>query len=253
MIVSQYLKARMEYRSDFIISFFGILFRDLTGLVGLWIIFQSIPAMAGWNFYEMVFLYSFSMLTLTPLQLFFDQVWVLRNHVVEGDFIKYYFRPLNMMFYYMSEVLDIKGFNQIVFAIVGLVYSSRHLDIVWTMPMVGLFVALFFTSSLVMISLMILAAVPAFWIMNPYAIIELVFHLRDFSRYPLTIFNSFFKYFFTCIIPIGFIAYYPVQFLLKPGTAGVAIYFSPIVGIGMFILAYLFWKKGVNSYSGTGS
>jgi len=31
------------------------------------------------------------------------------------------------------------------------------------------------------------------------------------------------------------------------------IYFSPIIGIGLFTLTYRVWTKGVNSYSGTGS
>ncbi|HCR72625.1 MAG TPA: ABC transporter permease, partial [Anaerolineae bacterium] len=31
------------------------------------------------------------------------------------------------------------------------------------------------------------------------------------------------------------------------------VYLSPIIGIGLFSLAYWIWTKGVNSYTGTGS
>jgi ABC-2 type transport system ATP-binding protein len=31
------------------------------------------------------------------------------------------------------------------------------------------------------------------------------------------------------------------------------IYLSPLVGVGFFVLAYLVWHMGVNSYTGTGS
>ncbi len=253
MIVAQYIKARLNYRTDFIISFFGMLFRDLTGLFALWIIFKSIPQLEGWTYYELVFLYSFSLLSLTPLQLFFDNVWELRYHVIEGTFIKYYFKPLNMMFYFMSEVFDIKGLSQLLFAIIGLIYASMHLDISWTASNIVLFIALFLSSSLIMISLMIIGAATAFWIFNPFAILEFIFNLRDFSRYPLSIFNSFFKYLFTFIIPLGFIAYYPMLVFLRPGTTPNIIYICPAVGAGLFVLACLFWTKGVGSYSGTGS
>jgi ABC-2 type transport system permease protein len=253
LIVSQYIKAKMQYRVDFIISFFGMLFRDLTGFFALWVIFKSIPQLAGWNYYQLVFLYSFSLLTLTPLQLFFDKVWDLRNEVIDGSFIKYYFRPVNMMFYYMSGVLDIKGFSQLFFALTGLIYASHNLCIVWSMQKIVLIILLTFSSSLIMISLMILASSAAFWILNPFAVLELVFKLRDFSRYPMTIFNSFFKHLFTCIIPIGFIAYYPVQVILNRSANPFLILICPVIGFGLFFLAYIVWDKGVRGYSGTGS
>jgi ABC-2 type transport system permease protein len=252
-IVAQYMKARMQYRADFIISFFGMLFRDLTGLFTLWIIFRSIPLLSGWNYYELVFLYSFSVLALTPLQLFFDNVWPLGYRITEGAFIKYYFRPLNVMFYYMSEVLDIKGFSQLLFGMIGLVYASRHLAVVWNFQTVVWVVILLSGSSLIMISLMIAAAASAFWVYYPFAILEFVFNLRDFSRYPLTIFNSVFRRLFTFVIPLGFVAYYPMLSVLRPGSNPAIIFLCPLVGVALFAIACVVWTKGVKSYSGTGS
>jgi ABC-2 type transport system permease protein len=55
------------------------------------------------------------------------------------------------------------------------------------------------------------------------------------------------------VIPIGFVAFYPSQLFLRPEEVSPLIYFSPIVGIGLFALTYWIWKKGVNSYTGTGS
>lgn len=253
LIVSQYLKAKMQYRTDFVISFFGMIFRDLTGFFGLMIIFKSIPEIKGWNFYELVFLYSFALLTTTPLQLFFDNVWDLRGKVDDGTFIKYYFRPLNMMFYYMSEVFDIKGISQLVFSIVGIVYASVHLGLQWNFYKIVMFIVLFAGSSLIMISLMIIASSTCFWTMNSISLIMFFYRLREYARYPMSIFNSVFKFIFTCIIPIGFIAYYPLHFILRPGQNQVGVWMTPVVGILLFIIAYRVWVKGIRSYTGTGS
>ena len=100
---------------------------------------------------------------------------------------------------------------------------------------------------------MIIAASSGFWILNSYSIIEFFFKLRDFARYPISIFNSVFKFIFTFILPIGFIAYYPIQMFLKPEKTNFLVFFSPLIGIFLFIIANLIWKKGVNRYSGTGS
>lgn len=253
LIVAQYIKIRMQYRADFIISTIGMVALNITGFLTIWVIFKSIPDLAGWSYEELLFMYGFSLLALTPMQIFFDNIWSLWIHVLDGTFIKYYFRPLNMLFYFVSEVFDIKGLNQLIIAITIIVFASIKLAIKWTFVKVALFIALFFSSSLIMISLMILAASSAFWTLNSFAVLNLVFKFKDFSRYPLTIFNSFFKFLFTFIIPIGFIAYYPLQLFLKPDQASILIFFSPIAGILLFVLAGFVWKIGVESYTGTGS
>lgn len=76
---------------------------------------------------------------------------------------------------------------------------------------------------------------------------------RKFSPHPVTIFDGAFRFTFTYIIPIGFVAFYPSQLFLRPEEVSSLIYFSPIVGIGLFGLIYWIWTKGVNSYTGTGA
>jgi len=98
MIVSQYIKGRMQYRADFIISSIGMGLMSLTGIFTLWVLFASIPNLAGWSFNELLFMYAFYLLATSPVQIFFDNIWRLRMHVQSGEFIKYYFRPLNMIF-----------------------------------------------------------------------------------------------------------------------------------------------------------
>ena len=62
-----------------------------------------------------------------------------------------------------------------------------------------------------------------------------------------------FRFAFTYIIPIGFVAFYPSQLFLRPEEVSPLICCSPIIGIGLFALTYWIWTKGVNSYTGTGS
>lgn len=62
-----------------------------------------------------------------------------------------------------------------------------------------------------------------------------------------------FRFAFTFIIPVGFVAFYPSQLFLRPEEVSPLIYFSPIVGIALFALTYWIWTKGVNPYTGTGS
>ncbi len=139
LIEAQYIKARLQYRADFIISSVGMACSYAVGIITFWVLFTTIPNLAGWSLNELLFIYGFYLLAVTPLQVLFDNIWSLRIKVQDGSFIRYYFRPLNMLFYYVSEVFDIKGLVQFVLGIVVVVYASAQLHLQWTLPQIALF------------------------------------------------------------------------------------------------------------------
>jgi len=243
----------MQYRVDFIISSVGMFVSSLATLGIFWVIFDNVPDIAGWTLMEMVFIYAFYMIAISPMQILFDHAWQLRFHVQQGSFIKYYFRPLNMMFYYMSEMFDIKGLTQLAAGIILLIYASIQLNIDWTLARFALLLMTVFSAALVQISIIVAASCATFWVMDSYPVLGLAWKLREFSPYPMTIFDGAFRFTFTYLIPIGFVAFYPSQLFLRPEEVSPLIYFSPIIGMGLFAITYWIWTKGVNSYTGTGA
>jgi len=231
LIEALYIKGRMQYRLDFIISSIGMFVSSLATLGIFWVIFDNVPDIAGWTLMEMVFIYAFYMIAISPMQILFDHAWQLRFHVQQGSFIKYYFRPLNMMFYYMSEMFDIKGLTQLAAGIILLIYASVQLNIDWTLARLALLLMTVFSAALVQISIIVAASCATFWVMDSYPVLGLAWKLREFSPYPMTIFDGAFRFTFTYLIPIGFVAFYPSQLFLRPEEVSPLIYFSPIIGM----------------------
>ena len=252
-ILIQDLKSKMSYRADFVISNIGMIVSNLVGFVTFYILFQNFPSINGWTMYEMLFLYGFSLVALTPVQCFFDNNWNLRYAVKTGDFIKYCFRPINIFFYYISEVFDVKGLGQLCFGVGTLVYAWNHLAVPVTAATVMQTVLFLFAASLFMIAIMNFAAATCFWIQNSGYIMVIMFRFKDFAKYPASIFNSFFRIIFTFVIPIAFIAYYPSLVVLRPGEIPLLSWLSPLIGLLFFYLSYRFWLLGARKYDGTGS
>ncbi len=228
-IIAQDIKSKMSYRADFIISMIGMIASNLAGAVGFWIVFQNIPTIQGWNFYEMIFLYGFTRISATFAQCMLDNNWDLRYKVFSGDFIKYCVRPINIFFYYMSEVFDVKGLGQFAFGVVAV------------------------SASLFVGAILNVAASTCFWIMNSFFALALSNTLRDYAQYPITIFNPALRFVFTFIIPIGFMAFYPSQIFLRPDNVPIISWFTPVFGIIFFYISYKIWMKGALAYNGTGS
>jgi len=252
-ILAQDLKSKMSYRADFIISTIGMIFTNIAGFISFWILFSNFPSIDGWSYYEILFLYGFSLISLTPVQCLFDNNWNLRIYVYSGDFIKYCFRPINLFFYFQSEIFDIKGLGQLAFGIGTIAYSWNKLGLDFT-PLILLKLIIFMiTSSLIMIAVQNAAAATCFWIQNSSYVLDFVMSFKDYSKYPITIFSPVFRFIFTFIMPIAFIAYYPSIVILRPDEVPLLSWLSPFIGILFFFLSYKFWMYGASKYSGTGS
>lgn len=252
-ILAQDLKSKMSYRADFIISTIGMICTNIAGFISFWILFSRFPSINGWGYYEILFLYGFSLVSLTPVQCFFDNNWSLRQYVYSGDFIKYCFRPINLFFYFQSEVFDVKGLGQLAFGLGTLIFAWVKLGLGFSVLMVLKMIVFLLTASLIMIALQNAAAATCFWIQNSFYVLDLVMRFKDYAKYPITIFNSVFRFIFTFVIPIAFIAYYPSLVILRPDAVPVLSWISPLIGLVFFWLSYRFWMFGALKYSGTGS
>lgn len=254
MILLQDLKSKMSYRADFIISTIGMIFTNISGIAAFWILFQNFSQIKGWSYYEILFLYGYSLIALTPVQCFFDNNWNLMDALYTGNFIKYCFRPINIFFYFISEVFDIKGLGQFVFGIGTVIYSWNRLAIPVTVGTVAGCVIGVISASLFMVAIMNFAAAASFWMDGgTSAVMILMFNFKDYARYPIKIFNRVFRVIFSFIIPIGFMAYYPSLYVIRPAEVSVLTYLTPVYGAIFVYLSYRVWMKGARRYSGTGS
>lgn len=253
LMVGQYMKVRLQYRFDFFVSLFGMFLVNVSAVLGLRVVLASIPALAGWKYEELVFIYGFSLLAQSPLQIAFDHIWSLRFHVNEGTFIRFYFKPVPTLFGYMAEMVDLKGFGQLAFGIGATAWAAGALGIEWTASRVVLFPVLLAGSSLVLVALMLLAASASFWVKDSFAILNFMNGFRDHARYPIAIYDAFFRALFTWVVPIGFIAFYPSQAFLMDAAVPWTAYAAPAFGIALYWLAVKVWDAGVAAWGGTGS
>lgn len=253
ILLMQDIKSKMHFSVDFLVSIFGIFITNFSGALSLWIIFDKVNLLKGWSYYEILFFYGFSILSITPSSLLFDNVWNISRVVHTGDFIKYCFRPVNILFYYISEVFNITALGDIIFGAAILIYSIYHLNIKITVLGVVAFIFILICSSLIMSGIFILASSTAFWIYNCHSVLIFVNKFKDFARYPVTIFNGFFKVLISFIIPIAYISYYPSLLFIDGFFSSPLALLTPFVGIVFFLISCKIWLIGAYRYEGTGN
>lgn len=254
MLASQYLKERMQFRVDFFCEIIGMIFVNVFEFLTYWVIFHSVTVIGEWSFYEILLLYGFSLLAMSPQQLLLDNAWMLSNKVVSGEFLKYCFRPVNILFYYMSETVDVKGFTRAVLGIAFLAYAWKKQQLPVTISSMALLLFFLLGAVLICMGLLILSSACGFMGGGTNSAMFLASQLKDYSRYPLSIFGRGIRFLFTTVIPVGFVAYYPVSYFLPDkGTHPVLVGLSPVIGVVFFAVSCRIWVACAERYAGTGS
>jgi ABC-2 type transport system permease protein len=103
--------------------------------------------------------------------------------------------------------------------------------------------------------LMIIQGAICFWTMESLELMNITtFGAMETGQYPMTIYNMWFRMFFTFLIPLACVVYYPIATALLHETFPLwtAMVF-PTVGVLFLWLSSLFWKFGVSRYHSTGN
>lgn len=251
-LMIQNIKTKMEFKTDFIISALGILMTNIIGFFTIYIIFLNTSQIGGLNYNQAIFLYAYFLIVISPQQIFFDNIWNIWVHFIEGSFIKYCLRPMDSMFYYISESIDLKGFTQLITGIVLLIYSGEKINAFVHIQNVLLLILLIICSSVIYTSLMIIAASTGFWITDPFEVISLVNKTKDFGKYPISLYSKAIQIVVTFILPFGFIGYYPILMFLSMRYKLLSLC-TIFIAIFFFFLARIIWKAGEKRYEPTGN
>ena len=81
---------------------------------------------------------------------------------------------------------------------------------------------------------------------------------QEFSRYPISIYQRGVRLVLAFVLPFAFMNYFPATYLLHKSEDGLHLnpaigLLTPLVGVVVFVAAYLFWRIGLDRYQGTGS
>jgi viologen exporter family transport system permease protein len=251
---SQYAKARLEYRLDFFSSVFASFLGTAAAFGFLLIVFSRVPAVRGWTFPEMVFLYGFS---LIPLGVFNVLSWNLYlfsdRYLIEGRFDRVLVRPVDSIFQVLFEAFRLESLQESVTGVVAVVWASRRLGLVFGPLDVVMFVLWAGCGAAIYLAIFIGLTATSFWIEDRIGIVPPVFNLMQFGRYPLTIYDGWIRFTLSFVIPFAFASFYPVIHFLRRGEFAREFWAVPLIAVATLGIALSVWNIGVRRYHSTGS
>jgi ABC-2 type transport system permease protein len=251
---AQYAKVRMAYKADFFIAVFSSMAATVLGFGFVLVLFSKIPKLQDWSFYEVLFLYGFS---LIPLGFFNIVSWNLYEfgdiYIIQGRFDRILLRPVDTLFQILFEKFRLESLQEVITGVAVIGICVNRLGLPWKPSDYLWFVLMVVCGAVIYISVFLSLTAVSFWFEDRVGIVPPVFNMLTFGRYPLTIYNLFIQFLLSWIIPFAFASFYPTTYFLRREAFAAQVHLVPVVAVIFGVLARVVWNGGVRNYSSTGS
>jgi ABC-2 type transport system permease protein len=261
-VFAMHIRARLEYRVDFLTGVLHGIGFQLVGLVFIWTVLHRFPDLAGWTFGEVAFLYALRLLSHSLYLPFLSNVTEIAELVRNGGLDRLLLRPVHPLLLVVTRTFQINAVGNVLTSVAVFWVAQNTLGIEWT-PGRVLYLALALLGGvLIEAGVHLFLSSLAVWIVDTRRLNSWVGGLfNSFGNYPLTIYNHALQFGFTFVLPLAFVAYFPATLLLDredEGAVGLVgiqpllAYATPVVGVVVFGLAMAFFAFALRRYRSTG-
>jgi ABC-2 type transport system permease protein len=257
-LIGARIRAQLQYRVSFAVSvslfFVGLIFEFLTVLI----LFNRFGTLAGWTVGEVALLLGMASLAFGLAEMLSAGFDIFPGTIRRGEFDQVLLRPVSVFVQTLAADFQLRRFGRIAQALVALGFAFSRIDIAWTVEK-ALYLPLVIVCGIVMFfSLFVFGAVICFWTVQSIEIINILTNGgTEMASYPLPIYGESLRRFFTFVVPLAFVSYFPALYLLdRPEATDWPVWMpllSPAAALFLAIAARIAWGFGVRHYRSTGS
>lgn len=251
------LRSELQYRVNCLLLIIMGLIWQGTAFVFIWLILSQFHTLAGWNLGEIAFLYGFRLVIHGLTMLVFGLLQRIQLMVRQGDFDLFLIRPVPSLLQVMTYRFQISAFGDLLGGVIVFIAAIIQVNIQWSVYTILYLLLAVIGGCLVEASVKLIASSLAFRTLAVYDIIGFIDNVMGLAgNYPLTIYGNLTRFLFTFILPLAFLAYFPVTVLLKHtnelSISPLFAFMAPLVGVVLFVLAYLLFEHELGSYQSSG-
>lgn len=237
------------YKFNVLAGNLGFLLDSLSELFVIFVITSFNGGLANWSTSDIVLIYLFMNSVMAVWEVFFVTTLDIPELIQSGELDIYLMRPLNPLFQIIMIELDEEALSEMLIYLVsffGVLYFKTM-----SIPSILLAIVLLVTTLFLVEGVYLAISSAAFWLKNSDGLRAIYWRLMGMSDYPLSIYPKPLQIILT-VIPVGLMAYYPVDTLLHPQGILKTILII-LAGPVFFTLSYIVvWKVGLKHYSSFG-
>jgi ABC-2 type transport system permease protein len=251
--LGQQMKAILAYEADFAVLLVSAAIVQLAGFLFIWTVFQRIPDINGWTFWQVVMMYALIFITEGVGSLFFEGTWRLSWLVYTGQFDQVLLRPVSPIVQVLAGAVGFNGLGNIVTGGALLAVSLANVQVAWTPGRVLMVIVLVASAATIRVALNLGTAASAFWVKAPWSMVPMFVHqLGEFAKYPITIYSMAVQVMIVVAIPFAFVSFFPTAYVFDVEAWSGPGLLTPLVAIYCLVMAVWVFRIGLRRYESTG-
>jgi len=252
-------RGRLQYRLDSFVATLAVFVREAANIIVIYLALLKFDKINGWNIDEMLFLFSILFLTYAIVVALFADLRDFSSMIREGRFDRLMVRPRGLLYQLIlnnADVLATMGHGTL--GILLFLISAGRVGIVWDLSTIIYYISAIIGGVLIQGGIFIFFSALSFYFVETNSIREIFYwNMRKFAGYPISIYSKVIQMLMIYVIPFAFVNYFPAQYLLRKEDMAlypdVYMYMAPLVGVALYVLAYVFWRVSVKRYTSTGN
>lgn len=251
-------RAQLQYRASFCLQVLGQLGITAIEFFSIWVLFHRFHRVGGWTLPEVGIFYGIVGMAWTLADTVGRGFDNFGQVVKAGDFDRILLRPRSTVFQLLAQDTQLRRIGRMLQAGAVLAWAWAELGLGAGPERLLLLGGAVLGGAALFLGILIVQATIAFWTVESLEIMNvLTYGGVTTAQYPLSIYPGWLRMFFTCVVPLGCVTYFPVTIALGKGAAlglpAWAGWAGPFAGAAFLGVALLIWRGGVRRYTSTGS
>jgi ABC-2 type transport system permease protein len=258
MLLRGQTRSQASYRASFAVDVLSSATATLFDVTTVLVLFRVTGSLGGFGLAEVLVMVGLSAAGFAAADLVFGNVDQLKRYVRTGLFDAVLLRPLRPLPQLVVMDLPVRKVGRVLIGVGILVTAVLIARVDWTAGRAVLVVLTPLAGMVFFGSLFVATASLAFWWVESGEVGNaFTYGGRDFTAYPVTVYEGLFRRVFAFGLGFAFVAYYPALALLGradplglPSWVGWA---SPAAAVVAAAVAAAVWRVGIRHYRSTGS
>ena len=258
MLVVMWIRSALAYPASFLLMLFTGIMLTVLDFVAIVLMFSHIDSFGGFTLAQMALLYATASMTLGLADLVIGSIERIGQRIRTGSLDVYLIRPVPTFVQTAADEFALRRIGRPLQAGIVLGFALSRLELDWTVAKGTMLVVSVIAGSVIFGAIFVLGAAVQFVSIDSAELANsFTYGGQTLTQYPLSIFGKEIVRAVTFVVPLAFVNYYPVLYVLgKPAPLGLPSWIgllSPLVAVAMVALASLAWRGGLRRYRSTGS
>jgi len=253
------IRSQMQYRASFVFMTIGHFLNTGVEVIGIWALFDRFKSLGSWNLPDIALLYGMISLAFALAESTARGFDSFSFKVRTGDFDRLLLRPRSTAFQVAAQELQLMRAGRFIQGLIVLLWAAFVLNVTWNPARISLTLFAILGGACLFYGLFIIQATLSFWTVETLELMNTVtYGGTEAGQYPLPIYRPWFRKFFTVVVPLACVTYFPSLAILDRSDTLLHSpvwfhYAAPAIGILFMITALRIWRFGVLHYHSTGS